>query len=137
MNNVHAVLEKNNNMVYFSGSKMFIFQITLQHDVPFFKRLKMWDLYRTLHTTSVFFKAKLKIQQSSRRSNVDSSKVWLLQIELRTYRARPDLSPKAQSNVRVFLKTHKFLEHPRLTQIFKEKKPNNKMLKDNFENAER
>ena len=107
---------------------MFIFQITLQHDFPFFKRLKTWDLYRTLHTTSVFFKAKLKIQQSSRRSNVDSSKVWLLQIELRTYRARPDLSPKAQSKVRVFLKTHTFLEHPTMTHIFKEKKPkNNKM----------
>ena len=128
-------------MVYFSGSKMFIFQITLQHNVPFFKRLKMRDLYRTRE----FSQSRVEIQQSSRRSNVDSSKVWLLQIELRTYRARPDLSPKAQSKVRVFLKTHTFLEHPRLTQIFKEKKPNNKMLKakiiskmlkDNFEKFE-
>ena len=56
----------------------------------------------------------------------------MLQIELRTYRARPDLSPKAQSKVRVFLKTHTFLEHPRMTHIFKEKKPNN----NNFEEFE-
>ena len=63
--------KKNNNMVYFSGSKMFIFQITLQHDVPFFKRLKIRDLYRTRE----FSQSRVEIQQSSRRSNVDSSKV--------------------------------------------------------------